>query len=1565
MKHAKSHLKIVMAAFVYICSAGFPAVAEDIEIFFGNGSSVSGLIRPNVLFVLDTSGSMSSIVQDGQGKSRLTHMKEALTDIIADATNVNMGLMRFTRPGGPILFPVANVDAPLSDIETETVASSIVVALGSSSDDAEEESNGDVTLDSTRLELGEITTGSGVGGSITVQVSAGNDDAEERVSSGYMYRNSSDLELVRDGSDQIVGIRFRNIEIPQGANITTAEIEFEIDEYESTATSLRIKGENSDSAAGFSSAYYDISSRPTTTNEVLWDNLPAKSVNSSLITPELGPIVQEIVNRPGWNSGNDMVFIISGSGERVVESYNGESSAAPILRVTFGGVGPTTTENQTVGLRFTGVNVPQGVTIESATLEFSAAATGSDAASLTIKGEDTDNATTFLAASNNITNRTTTASTASWSAVPAWDNIDEIHSSVDISNVVQEIVNRSGWCGGNAMAFIISGSGLRAAHAFDAGGSGAPVLRIDYDENTIPASGGCMSQVLTRRVSNGNDDVEESSSGTINNSSSDLELVRDGSDQIIGIRFQDIQIPKGADILSAVLNFEIDEQYSESTSLTIKGEASDDAVQYNISDLNNVSKRSTTTASVTWNNLPDLAVNGKLTSPDLSTIISEITSRSGWAAGNAISFVITGSGRRTVESYNGEAGSAPQLVVMYSGDGGGSEKTVRDRLIELVNELQHKSGTPIVDSLYEAALYYRGEDVDYGKIRGLGSDNDKSKTRVSHPASYTGGSLYQAPGCSNENPGAIACASEEIQGSPRYISPITDTCQANYIVMLTDGAASYNSSSSKIEAMIGGGMSCAGSGNQKCGHEIVKFLNEEDQIVSGMEGNQTVKTYTIGFNFSSDWLREMATEGGGSFYTADTASQLKTAFSAILREVADTESSFVSPAIAVNQFNRLKHRSELYFAMFKPDDDPKWSGNLKRYGIKDNQIVDANNNLAVDSSSGFFKDSAISFWSDSVDGKDVGSGGAANELTASRKVYTYTGSYPIVTPVSLTSHPLSETNALISKAMLGIETETDGYRNDLLKWAKGVDVKDADGDSSTIDARTEMGDPLHSRPVLVTYGGTATSPDTTLYMATNEGYLTAIDTDDGSELFSFVPQELLPNLRLFYDNLSSTPHPYGLDGGITVWRNDADGDGVISAATPGDFVYLYVGMRRGGKNYYALDVTDRSEPKLKWVIQGGSGDFSELAQTWSKPVLGKIKLNGLDKNVLIFGGGYDVDQDDATVAATDDEGRAVYMVDAKTGERLWWASLAGADLVLTDMNYSLPADIKVVDSDRDGYSDTMFIGDMHAQIWRFDIDNQNNTGAANLVSGGVIGAFAGNDEASNRRFYNAVDVSIVRYSGALYYSLAIGSGFRAHPLNTVVEDRFYLIRDANVEQKPADYSVYKVTESDLYDATMNLIGEGSNKETEIALLKAKQGWYIKLNESDGSFSGEKVLTESITYKNQLLFTTYTPAVISQSDACAASQLGTSRVYSVSVFDATPTANRDGTGTEDNLTRSDRSQVLTKSGISPKVTIILTDTDGGNGAMALSGTDLIEGLDLDPVQKTYWKQKVSSAVTDSK
>ena len=167
------------------------------------------------------------------------------------------------------------------------------------------------------------------------RVSRGNDDAEERVSNGYMSRGSSDLELIYDWHDQIVGTRFRNIQVPQGYTITNAYIEFSCDEKDSTSTNLTIYGQAIDDAPGFGSNRYNISNRNKTSASVSWSPEPWTTVHQTYQTTDISSIVQEIINRAGWSAGNDMVFIIEGSGRRVAESYNGYSSKAPLLHIEF------------------------------------------------------------------------------------------------------------------------------------------------------------------------------------------------------------------------------------------------------------------------------------------------------------------------------------------------------------------------------------------------------------------------------------------------------------------------------------------------------------------------------------------------------------------------------------------------------------------------------------------------------------------------------------------------------------------------------------------------------------------------------------------------------------------------------------------------------------------------------------------------------------------------------------------------------------------------------------------------------------------------------------------------------------------------------------------------------------------------------------------------------------------------------------------------------------------------------------------------------------------------------
>jgi hypothetical protein len=205
-----------------------------------------------------------------------------------------------------------------------------VYVLRLTADDSELDNSDEVT----------IAVNPAGGASITeeVRVTASPDDAEERADSN-VGRGSTDLELVFDqGGNQTVGMRFNGVDIPPGANITSAYIQFQVDETSSDLTSLTIRGEDVDNAAIFTTATRNISSRPRTTAAVSWSPAPWSTVGEAgpdQQTPDIASVIQEVVNRPGWSSGNSLVIIITGSGERVAESYNGDPAAAPLLHVDY------------------------------------------------------------------------------------------------------------------------------------------------------------------------------------------------------------------------------------------------------------------------------------------------------------------------------------------------------------------------------------------------------------------------------------------------------------------------------------------------------------------------------------------------------------------------------------------------------------------------------------------------------------------------------------------------------------------------------------------------------------------------------------------------------------------------------------------------------------------------------------------------------------------------------------------------------------------------------------------------------------------------------------------------------------------------------------------------------------------------------------------------------------------------------------------------------------------------------------------------------------------------------
>ena len=1405
------------------------------------------------------------------------------------------------------------------------------------------------------------------------------------------------------------------------------------------------------------------------------------------LTADVAPIIDLIRNRPGWNPGNPITLVIDDNGststaQRRLHSFlTGGAGSAPTLIINRPNTTSTTIDTLNTGLRFENVQVPRGATIRSARLELRArgSQTLTPQINLNVTAEASDDSPQLALTAANISSRSKTPVPVTWSLPTTSLSDQDTVLSPDLKDVIQAVTGRTGWCGGNALTLSLDQQtlpvGVTTAARFSAYSNSeyvvidstseavvkdGPILHIELDATDTAVSGpaaGCANGRASSAVLSGGGDGEEQRSGgsigSVNLADNDLELGFDINQQLVAVRFEDVRVPQGATILSASLDFTAVGASSGNAGLNISAISAGNTNPLT-AGTNALSALTPKTGVVTWStasgNLTDWADQTVYTTPDLTTVVQAVVNNGGWGEGNNMTFLVeancpSGSCRRRAYSFNGRTSAAPRLKIRFSGSA--IPLTVRDEIKRLVLDLPASGSTPTTPALYEAARYLRGEAAYYGRTRGNGpgpaTTNARRQHRISHVKSFTAASGQTTPvranaTCQDFNPGAADCVDEHWIGTTNYETPIVNACSSNNLIFFTDGSPNVNNANTFVKTLIGkpSSYSCVANAQSSagdCARDLVKYMYENDQSTStvgrNLAGTQTITTHTVLLGFAAGspqdtYVKQLASDGGGSSYLGNDASELATAFNAIVSSILDINTTFTAPAVTVNTFNRLTNRNELYFALFNPAAQVKWEGNLKKYklglvetapssGIFATRVVDTNNADAVDPATGFFRDTAQSIWSAAVDGRDVTQGGYVSRLTNSRSYYTYTGAdlppAATPTPFDLSTSALNPSNSSITNAMIGAPvtgnaTTDAAARADVLNWARGIDVDDINSDNLTTDARRSLGDPLHSQPVLVSYRGTndtnTANDDITIFYGDNEGSLHAVDSATGNEVFSFIPKELLRNLNNYRNNTGSySNRPYGLDGPVTSLFIDRNGDllplnsdGTVQT-TNGleDSVTLYVGMRRGGRNYYSLDVTRRSNPRLRWVIYGGSGSYRELGETWSRAVVTRIVYKGAERTVLVFTGGYDNSQDGNPTLISDSQGRAVYIADAVTGERLWWASSNVSDssdlpdLRLTDMRFSIPASPTVVDLDGDRLADRIYVADAGGQVFRFVLNATHAAAesASTLVTtGGRIAVLSGADNtagvpntaANARRFFASPDVAFIdQGSSNRYLAISLGSGFREKPNNTTIQDRFYVLRDPDERKGPVN--ALSIVESDLFDTTDNLIAEGTSTQRTTAqtALDSAKGFYIRLVNSAGSYIGEKVFTESLTLNGSVIFSSFTPNITTSACSTVAGQ---SRLYLISVFNGAPVLDLSSTargacsGTA--CDKADRTITLAQQGLASAPAIIYTSSgdldndndpnntavtnNNGNSPIICSGAECFPGLTSNQVSKIHWQKK---------
>ena len=468
------------------------------------------------------------------------------------------------------------------------------------------------------------------------------------------------------------------------------------------------------------------------------------------------------------------------------------------------------------------------------------------------------------------------------------------------------------------------------------------------------------------------------------------------------------------------------------------------------------------------------------------------------------------------------------------------------------------------------------------------------------------------------------------------------TCSLNYLIVISDGYwGSHNS--------------------------VISIANQMQQV-------NNIKTFAVGFalggansNYSS-----LATAGGTNkpLYASNEAELLQKLTDAIKQAISG-RLTFTTPAV----MSDVSRNNFVYQSTFEYAKNMQWKGSLKKYKLNTNGSFGAVQ------------------WD------------AADKLNAksasSRNIWT-----PEIS-TSINNFTTSNRDALKSRLFPNI-SPTDTEVENLINFIRGVDVYDQDGDNNKTESIHKLADIYHSDLIIVgkpealatddgsinsqkkdsyyrlqnnynnfkngaTCGGPCINRKEIVYAGANNGILHAFEASNGEELWGYIPPNVLGNLeKIPSSKTNSTNAIYGIDGSPVVkdiYFDDTPSDGNNN---PRWRTILLGGLGAGGKGLYGIDVTNPSSPTHLFAISNdetnkavqhwgidrmknefgyASGsidpkyDYRKLGEAWSTPRIIRIKVDGKDKWVAVFGGGYNG-------AVNPNIGSAVFVLDLEDEGRL-------------------------------------------------------------------------------------------------------------------------------------------------------------------------------------------------------------------------------------------------------------------------------------------------------------------------
>ncbi|MFW2095158.1 pilus assembly protein PilY [Acinetobacter sp. ULE_I057] len=605
--------------------------------------------------------------------------------------------------------------------------------------------------------------------------------------------------------------------------------------------------------------------------------------------------------------------------------------------------------------------------------------------------------------------------------------------------------------------------------------------------------------------------------------------------------------------------------------------------------------------------------------------------------------------------------------------------------------------------------------------------------------------------------------------------------------------------------------------------------------------------------------------GNGGFFIAKDSSEIT---NSVIKFIDNLGKNLISPlstgaiSVPVDALSPQSFQPYGYLRALEPKPGTQnitWTGNLKKYSIQGGALKSGSN--FVFQTNGLLNPSSQDIWNSTslTDGDGVTAGGVYSKIklptvvspngyrplfsdiksVASGGVITSTGKNSdlfLVTQSATTATNLLDkfkTDSRLKNLTLDIQLKLLNYLGYDLNLSSTQLPNSLD---TPKDAFTSMGASIHSFPVQMTYKGTLdadgnlkSTRDQSVLYGSMEGALRIVNSLTGEEQMVFVPTEILQDSTLSKALRKDESDLNGVTQGINgAWVADSDykvtGGNDTETSVVANKMNVYGGMRMGGKSYYGLDVLNPSAPKLLFRILGGTGDYTRMGQTWSKPVLANIRYNNQITRVMIVGGGYDMCYENprfklnSSNSNTDypstscnnkaqADGNAVYIINAKTGERIWWASNTNANTNNANMTHSVVSRISTLDRDGDGLVDNLYFGDLGGQVFRVDLNNAKNTPVASfgkrVVRLGNLATKADGTSITNGdqpRFYQPPTLTVHDEAASTFVMVGIASGDRSTPLDVSPNKGRELMLPLNELTGRPSNKVYGLIDRDIADS---------------------------------------------------------------------------------------------------------------------------------------------------------------------